>query len=86
MIKTSLNNGLKLATNSVAVFQTQRPAKSSEVFEGWLPRIVGGSLARPLGPCALMIGRYIRTLGAFDTQRYNNHGNKAEHKHYGRNY
>jgi hypothetical protein len=48
MIKTSLNNGLKLATNSVAAFQTQRPAKSSEVFEGWLPRIVGGSLARPL--------------------------------------
>ena len=74
MIKTSLNNGLKLATNSVAVFQTQRPAKSSEVFEGWL------------GPCALMIGRYIRNLGVFDTQRYNNHGNKAEHKHYGRNY
>jgi len=42
------NHGLKPTANSWADFVRQSPATGSEVFEGWLPRIVGGGLAQTL--------------------------------------
>jgi len=43
------NHGLKPTANSRADFVSPSPATGSEVFEGWLPRTVGGGLAPAFG-------------------------------------